>query len=350
MSLTQNLGSKLPDTGTSIFTVMSQMAHQEKALNLSQGFPDFEVSPELIDRIYYYLQKGNNQYAPSPGIFSLRRSIARMNQSLYAVDNDPDQEITITAGATEALFSSITALIQPGDEVILLEPCYDAYRPVITLNQGIPVSVRLKPETFEPYWEQVAQAITKRTKAILINTPHNPSGKVMSHEDMQHLESLAVENDLIVMSDEVYNHLVYDRQSHRSVLQYPGLKDRSIAIFSFGKTFHATGWKVGYAIAQPHITREIRKVHQFVTFSVHTPTQHAVADFLEDLDRVQQINQVFQLKRDLFLSAIKGADFEWIPSQGSYFQILSYGKKTTRPAMELSEYYTRKQKLASIPV
>lgn len=340
--------SRLPDVGTSIFSVMSKMALENNAINLSQGFPDFPVSEELIELIYRNLRDGYNQYAPMPGVPALRKGIAEVISQTYQRSVDPETEITITAGGTEALFASIAALIGAGDEAILFDPSYDSYDPAIRLNGGVPIHLNLLPPSFAVDWNEVKKKISPRTRMIIINTPHNPSGAVLSEQDIQQLERLAVEHDLMVISDEVYERIIFDQKKHESVLRYPELYQRSIAVFSFGKTFHATGWKVGYAVAPPAITREIRKAHQFITFSVNTPVQLALAEYLLSPEHYIHLGEFYQRKRDFFLQQLQGSSLTPLPCYGSYFQLVSYdGKKSDT---EMAEWMTREKGVAPIPV
>lgn len=341
--------SRLPDLGTTIFTIMSRMAQEHNAINLSQGFPDFQVSEELIELVHARMLEGHNQYAPMPGVPSLRNAIAKVIKETHNRNTDPETEITITAGGTEALFATISALISEGDEVILFDPAYDSYNPAIRLNGGKPVPINLLPPKFEIDWDQVKRKITPKTKMIMINTPHNPGGVVLSGDDLNTLEKIALENDLLVLSDEVYERIIFDDIIHQSVLRYPDLASRSIAVFSFGKTFHATGWKVGYTVAPPEITQEIRKAHQFITFSVNTPIQLALAEYMVQPGRLD-IAKFYQRKRDFFLEQIKGSSFKPLRCQGSYFQLLSYKEVSAKPDFEMAEWLTREHKLASIPV
>ena len=342
--------SRLPGIGTSIFSVMSKMAQEHGAINLSQGFPDFPVSEELISRIHENLKAGHNQYAPMPGVPALRAVIAKTVSATYQRPVDPDTEVTITAGGTEALFSTIAALVGVGDEVILFDPSYDSYSPAIRLNGGIPVPISLSGPDFRIDWEEVRAHVRRETKMIMINTPHNPSGAVLTADDLRALEAIALEHDLIVLSDEVYERIIFDGLPHESVLKYPQLMDRSVAVFSFGKTFHATGWKIGYTVASPALTQEIRKAHQFVTFSVNTPIQHALAAYMEEPSHYLSLGEFYQRKRDFFLEQLKGSSFEALPCHGSYFQLLSYRSISDRPEMEMAEWLTKEHKVASIPV
>jgi methionine aminotransferase len=341
--------SRLPEVGTSIFAVMSKMATEYGAINLSQGFPDFPVDAALIDLISEKMRAGHNQYAPMPGVPALRQAIADMVAATYQHRVDADHEITITAGATEALFSTISALVGPGSEVIFFEPAYDSYSPAIRLNGGIPVPIALAPP-FRIDWQEVEQKITPKTRVIIVNTPHNPTGGVLQAADLQELERLALTYGLIVISDEVYERLIFDGQSHESVLKYPALYQQSVAVFSFGKTFHATGWKIGYTVTPPALTAEIRKAHQFITFAVNTPIQWALAEYMQNPAHYTGLGAFYQRKRDFFIDQIKGSSFEVLPCAGSYFQLLSYRAISQKNEVEMAEWLTQTHKVASIPV
>lgn len=344
------IDSRLPEVGTSIFTVMSRMAAEEGAINLSQGFPDFPVSQELIELIYKNMKAGHNQYAPMPGTPALRKSIAEVILKTYQREVDFETEITITAGGTEALFSTIAAFVKHGDEVIVFDPAYDSYDPSIRLNGGLPIHIKLKPPHFGIDWEEVKSKITVRTRMIMINTPHNPTGAILSEADLKTLEQIAVANNLIVVSDEVYERIIFDNHQHQSVLKFPKLAAQSVAVFSFGKTFHATGWKVGYAVAPENLTKEIRKAHQFITFSVNTPVQLAFAEYLTNPNNYLELGNFYQRKRNLFLDQIKGSSFQPLPCFGSYFQLLSYNSVSDKNEMAMAEWMTKEKKLAPIPV
>ncbi|UII28592.1 methionine aminotransferase [Fulvivirga maritima] len=346
-----SLVSKLPEVGTTIFSIMSKMAHDNGAINLSQGFPDFPVSPELIELVNYHMQQGHNQYAPMPGAPSLRQRIADLFHNQYQLTINPETEVTVTAGATEALFVAIQAVVQPGDEVIVFDPAYDSYAPAITLSGGKPIHLELNWPDFSINWQQLAETITSKTRLIIINSPHNPSGTVLISEDLKELESLSKKHkQLFVLSDEVYEHITFDGNNHKTVMQYPELAKKSMAVFSFGKTFHATGWKVGYIIAPEYITKEIRKIHQYVTFSVNTATQMALADFLEDESHYNSISNFYQEKRDVFLEGIKKSRFKPLPSKGTYFQLLSYNGISELGDVAMAEWLTKEHKVASIPI
>jgi len=342
--------SRLPDVGTSIFTVMSKMALDYGAINLSQGFPDFMIDGEIIELVHKYMLAGNNQYAPMPGTPELKRAIAGVIAKSFGRTVNPDTEIVITAGATEATYSAIAALISPGDEVIIFDPAYDSYHPVVRLNGGIPRHINLNENDFTIPWDKVRAQINPRTRMIIVNTPHNPSGAVLTRDDLGELEKIAIENDLLVLSDEVYERLIFDDIEHQSVLRYPALAERSLAVFSFGKTFHATGWKVGYVVAPPHLTDEVRKAHQFVTFSVNTPVQLALAEYLQNPANYLSLGKFYQQKRDFFLDQIKGSSFEPKGCHGSYFQLLSYRNISNKSEVEMAEELTKKFKVAAIPV
>jgi len=344
-----SINSRLPEVGTSIFTVMSRMALEHGAINLSQGFPDFAVSDELIELIYKNLKAGHNQYAPMPGTPDLRRSIADMVTKTYQRPTDAETEVTITAGGAEAIFSTIAALVNAGDEVIMFDPSYDSYDPAIRLNGGVPIHLKLKPTDFSIDWEEVKAKINSRTKLIMINTPHNPTGSVLREADLKILEEIVVAHNLVVLSDEVYERIIFDLE-HQSVLKYPKLAAQSVAVFSFGKTFHATGWKVGYAVAPEYLTKEIRKAHQFITFSVNTPVQLALAEYLMNPANYLQLGKFYEQKRDFFLEQIKGSSLQPLPCFGSYFQLLSYSSVSALGDVEMAEWMTKEKKLAPIPV
>jgi methionine aminotransferase len=324
------------------------MALEYGAINLSQGFPDFPVSEKLIELIHQKMKEGYNQYAPMPGTLALRQAIAEVVKNTYRRNIDFESEITVTAGGTEAIFAAIAALVSAGDEVILFDPSYDSYDPAIRLNGGIPVHINLQPPDFSIDWSEVKKKVTPRTKMIMVNTPHNPTGSVLSPADLIALEQLAVNDNLMVLSDEVYERIIFENKAHQSVLKYPSLAERAIGIFSFGKTFHATGWKVGYAIAPEKITQEIRKAHQFITFSVNTPVQLAMADYLTNPENYLHLGKFYQQKRDFFLNEIKGTSLKPLPCFGSYFQLLSYEEKKSDVTM--AEWMTKEMKLAPIPV
>jgi len=342
--------SKLPATGTTIFTVMSHLAATHQALNLGQGFPGFPIDPELIRLVEKAMRDGHNQYAPMAGWMPLREKLAEKAEGLYGTPINPETDITITAGATQAIFTAITALIHPGDEVILFAPAYDCYAPAVQLCGGIPKWVNLSWPDFAIPWDQVEVMITPRTRMILLNNPGNPAATVWPAEDLQRLHQLTQHTDIILLSDEVYEHLVFDEHTHESVLKFPELYKRSIAVFSFGKTFHATGWKLGYAIGPAVLMAEFRKVHQYNVFSVNTPAQVAMATYLEDQERYLSLSAFYQRKRDLFLSGLVGSRFRWKPAQGTYFQLLSFRELSDADEQPVAEDWTSRHGIASIPV
>ncbi|HIP48561.1 MAG TPA: aminotransferase class I/II-fold pyridoxal phosphate-dependent enzyme [Lutibacter sp.] len=342
--------SKLPQTETSIFAVMSGLAHKHNAINLSQGFPDFKVSQELIDLIYSNMNKGNNQYAPMPGVLNLRISIANKIEKLYGLQVNPESEITITAGATQALFTVITAFIGQGDEAIIFEPAYDSYAPAVKLNGGIPKYISLSKPEFKIDWNEVEDLISDKTKMLIINTPNNPGGFVFEESDMLRLEEITRDKDIVIISDEVYEHIIFDGFTHQSALKFPDLYQRTVAVFSFGKTFHATGWKMGYVIAPEYLMIEIRKVHQFNVFCVNTPIQYALSEYLKNENNYLNLPSFYQQKRDFFVSKIPNSRFKVIPTHGTYFQLLDYSAISDKPEFEFAHWLTKEKGLASIPV
>ncbi len=329
---------------------MSQLANQHTAINLSQGFPDFQVSSKLIKLVEKYMKEGYNQYAPMQGVMSLREIISRKTEELYGKQYNPESEITITAGGTQAIYTAISAFIQEGDEVILFEPAYDSYVPAIKLNGGQPVYVQLKYPDYSIDWNEVTKALTLRTRMIILNTPHNPTGTVFSAEDMEKLSKLVMGSKILILSDEVYEHIIFDNLKHQSVARYPKIADRSIIISSFGKTFHATGWKVGYAIAPESIMKEFRKVHQFMVFSVNTPVQHALADFLERKEEYLELGNFYQEKRDYFINLLKGSKYKITPSKGTYFQAIDYSAVSDEKDYDFAIRLTKDYGVASIPM
>lgn len=340
--------SKLPKVGTTIFTVMSGLAQECNAINLSQGFPDFDSYPELTRLVNHYMSKGMNQYAPMPGIMPLRKAIADKMLDLYGCSTDPDSEITITAGGTQAIYTAIAAMVREGDEVVVIEPAYDSYVPAIELAGGIPVSVQLQPPDHCIDWEGLRRVLNARTRMIIINTPHNPTGAVMTENDMRELERIVSGTELTVISDEVYEHILFDGRKHESVLRYPRLAERSFVVYSFGKTYHATGWKTGYCIAPENLMREFRKVHQFMVFSANTPIQYALSDFIGNKSYLE-LPAFFQKKRDFFLELIKDTPFAFTPAAGSYFQLLDYSSITTEKDTDFAVRLTKEYGIASIP-
>ena len=342
--------SKLPKVGTTIFTHMSRLAEEHKAINLAQGFPEFDCSPDLQKLVDKYIRQGKNQYAPMAGVMALREAISKKVFAATHADYNPESEITITSGATEALYVAISAIVNAGDEVIVFEPAYDSYVPAIEMSGGIPVFVTLDPVYESIDWEIVSNKISEKTKAIIINTPHNPTGKVWTLADLQKLTELAVKYDLLVVSDEVYEHIIFDGGSHISASSIPALAERTFVCGSFGKTFHTTGWKVGYCLAPKDLTVEFRKIHQFMVFSVITPFQFAIAEYLAEPEHYLKLSDFYQSKRDLFLDAIKDIGFTIKPSEGSFFQNVDYGNLSGENDLVLAERLTRETGVASIPV
>jgi methionine aminotransferase len=345
-----NIRSKLPQAGTSIFAVMSALAQEHKAINLSQGFPDFPVSEKLISLINEAMKKGHNQYAPMQGVLALREAIAAKVERIYGVSYNPETEINITAGGTQALYSAISAFVKEGDEVILFEPAYDSYAPAIRLNGGTPIYATLKTPGYTIDWADIKKMISSNTKMIIINTPHNPTGSLIGADDMKMLDKLTRNTDIIVLSDEVYEHLIFDGHRHESVIRYPRLAERSMVVYSFGKTFHATGWKMGYILAPANLMAEFRKAHQFTVFACNTPVQHALAEFLKDEANYDYLPEFYQNKRDYFLKNIAGSRFKVIPCYGTYFQLLDYSAISNEKETDIAIRLTKEFGLASIPV
>ncbi|MHA7055726.1 methionine aminotransferase [Aquimarina sp. M1] len=346
----KNIHTKLPNVSTTIFSVMSKLAADHKAINLSQGFPDFETDKKLIDLVSIAMQKGYNQYPPMPGLLSLREAIAEKTNMLYGSTYHPETEVTITAGATQAIFTIISAYIQPEDEVIIFKPAYDSYEPSIKLFNGTTIPVQLSAPDFKINWQEVAGKITSKTKMIIINTPHNPSGTILSKEDMFQLEALIKNTNIILLSDEVYEHIVFDGKEHQSVARFPGLTERTFITASFGKTFHTTGWKMGYCIAPRDLMSEFRKIHQFNVFCCNHPMQYALAEYLKNSDHYMSLSGFYQEKRNLFLSFIKDSRFSYTPAAGTYFQLLDYSKITDEDDVTFSKRLTKEHKIASIPI
>ncbi len=344
------INSKLPNVGTTIFTVMSKLATDHNAINLSQGFPDFACSEEMISLVNKYMKAGNNQYAPMPGLIGLREILAQKTEELYGAKYDPDSEITITAGATQAIYTAISAVIREDDEVIIFEPAYDCYQPAIELNGGKTVYMQLRAPDYTIDWERVKKMINHHTKMIIINTPHNPTGSVMSMADMIMLEKITKGTDIIILSDEVYEHIIFDKQQHQSVARFPILAERSFIISSFGKTFHTTGWKLGYCVAPKNLMAEFRKVHQFLVFSCNTPIQYALAEYLKQKENYLSLGSFYQQKRDFFINAIKNSKFEFTPAAGTYFQLLRYKNMTNEKDTDYAIRLTKEFGIASIPI
>ena len=349
------LQSKLPDVGTTIFTVMSALANDCNAINLSQGFPSFNPPNALLERITFHLQNGANQYAPMPGVPELRQAIASKTSQLHGRTVDPDTEITVCTGATEGLFSTIQAVVRPGDEVIVFDPAYDSYEPAVTLAGGrtrhVPLALRENGFDFRIDWQRLRDTMTAKTRLIICNFPHNPTGAILAAEDLEQLANVVRGTNTFLLSDEVYEHIVFDGMQHQSLLRHDELLERSFIISSFGKTFHATGWKVGYCIAQPSLTAEFRRVHQFTTFTVITPIQHALADFLQsDPGFYQQLASFYQQKRDQFCKLLQGSRFRFKPAQSTFFQLLDYSDISDELDENLAKTWTRDIGVASIPL
>lgn len=345
-----NIISKLPNLQTSIFTIMSRLAKEHNAVNLSQGFPNFETDKELINLVTKGMKDGHNQYAPMQGIYSLREVIAQKLESLYGTFYHPETEITITAGATQAIFSIISAFVHPKDEVILIKPAYDCYEPAIIANGGKPVFVQMQGADFKIDWTQFEQAITAKTKMVIINTPHNPSGTIFSNADMLQLQKILKNTNIILLSDEVYEHIVFDGLQHESVAKYPDLAVRSFICSSFGKTFHTTGWKMGYCVAPKALMIEFQKIHEFNVFCANHPMQRALTAYLKKPQNYLGLNSFFQQKRDFFLSSIKSSKFTFVPSEGTYFQLLDYSRITMENDVDFAKRLTKEHRIASIPI
>jgi methionine aminotransferase len=344
------LVSKLPHVGTTIFTVMSRLAQENNAINLSQGFPDFDCDPALQDLVTKYMKAGFNQYPPMAGVMALRERIAGKVSALYGANYDPEHEITITPGATYGIFTAIATLIRPGDEVILFEPAYDSYAPAIEVNGGKPVYVRLNFPDYSIDWQAVQSAITAKTRMLVINTPNNPTASVFSAEDLRLLEGMLRKTDVVVVSDEVYEHIVFDGHRHQSAAHFPGLAERSFIVSSFGKTYHVTGWKMGYVLAPKNLMAEFRKVHQFNVFVANSPIQHALAEYMENREAYLSLAAFYQKKRDFFLANLDGSRFTVLPSRGTFFQNLGYERISDEKDSELAVRLTRERGIASIPV
>lgn len=342
--------SKLPQVGTTIFTVMSQLAQQHHALNLSQGFPDFSSPSELIARINSAMQAGHNQYAPMSGLPALRQAIAEKTALLYGTRPDQDTEITVTSGATEALFCAISATVKPGDEVIIFDPAYDSYEPVITLNGGKTTRIPMRYPDYHIDWEEVQSKITAHTRLIIINSPHNPTGTVLKQTDIDHLRGIISQHPIMIISDEVYEHIIFDDNPHLSMLRHEELRSRSFVISSFGKTYHCTGWKLGYCIAPPELSAEFRKIHQYNVFSSCTPMQHAFAEFLKERNQYLNLPLFYQKKRDYFLEKIKSSRFKPLACSGTYFQLLNYSDITHEGDYNYARQLIETANIAAIPV
>jgi len=342
--------SKLPDVGTTIFTVMSALAKEHNAINLSQGFPDFNPDARLVNALEEAMRKGANQYAPMAGLPVLRDKLAAKYNAMYRISINADAEITITAGGTQAIFTAIQAVVHAGDEVVMFAPAYDSYAPAVALAGGKSVYYNMLAPEFKIDWDELALLVNSRTKLIIINTPHNPSATVLSKEDMSRLEQLVKDTDILLLFDEVYEHIVFDGAEHESSLKYPGLFERSFMISSFGKTYHTTGWKVGYCIAPKHLTTEFRKVHQFNVFSVHTPTQYAYSEIMDFPELYLGLPQFYEKKRDYFAEGLGQTKFKVLKSQGTYFQLVDYSAISDMDDIEFCRWLTIEKGVAAIPL
>ncbi|TFW30971.1 pyridoxal phosphate-dependent aminotransferase [Massilia horti] len=346
------LDSRLPAVGTTVFTVMSALAAEHGAVNLGQGFPDFECDPKLLDLVNDAMRSGHNQYPAMAGVPALRAAIASKISQLYGHDYDPLTEITVTAGATQALTTAILCAVHPGDEVIVIEPAYDSYLPAITLAGGVPVTVPMQVDDrgYSVPWDRVAAAVTPRTRLIMVNTPHNPTGTILRRADLEALAAIVEDTDILILSDEVYEHMVYDGERHESVSRHPVLAERAFVVSSFGKTYHVTGWKVGYVAAPVALTAEFRKVHQYNVFSVNTPMQHGIASYIVDPRPYLDLSAFYQTKRDLFRTGLAGTRFTLLPADGTYFQCVRYDGISAMPEAEFAQWLTSEIKVAAIPV
>jgi methionine transaminase len=341
---------KLTNITSSIFAIMSKMADDYGAINLSQGFPDFNCSEELINLFHKYSLGGFNQYAPMAGVPVLREMISNKIEHLYSKKYNPENEITITSGATEALFTAITVVVSPGDEVILFEPAYDSYAPVVRINGGNPVFIPLNKKDFSIDWQRVKDSLTDKTKLIILNSPHNPTGSVISVDDLHKFEEVVRYRELFIISDEVYEHIIFDGIRHVSISESEELSHKAFIISSFGKTFHTTGWKVGYCSAPERLTTEFRKVHQFVVFAVNTPAQYAFAEYMKDKEHYMNLSMFYQQKRDILINALNGSRFKFTPAKGTYFQLLDYSDISDLNDMEFTSILTKKVHVAAIPL
>jgi methionine aminotransferase len=349
MSSQPHFASKLPDVGVSVFSVMTRLANEHKAINLSQGFPDFDCNPALVEAVAQAMRDGHNQYPPMPGVLALRAAIAAKVERCYGHRVDPETEVQVTCGATEALYAALTAFVRTGDEVLLFEPCYDSYVPVVRLSGGKPVFASLRYPDYQVDWDEVARRISPRTRVILLNTPHNPTGMVWSADDIRRLTELVDGTEILLISDEVYEHVIFDGLRHHSLLRYPALRSRACVISSFGKTFHTTGWKVGYAVAPEAILAEVQRVHQFVTFTVHAPSQVAFADFLARDPIAAGLADFYQRKRDRFLDLIAGSRFTPLRCDGTYFVLLDYSAISRDRDQDMAMRLITDHGVASIP-
>ena len=348
--MSPHISSKLPNVGTTIFTVMSALATEYKAVNLGQGFPDYPMSEELTAKVYEAMKQGHNQYAPMPGLISLREAVANKVQQLYHTTINPETEITITPGGTYAIYSAFTTILHPGDEVIVFEPAYDSYIPNIEINGGKVIPLPLTYPDYKIDWDLVRTSITIKTKAIIINSPHNPTGSVLDKNDIEELKQIVADTNIFIVSDEVYEHLIFDELQHESMLKYPELFERSFVCFSFGKTYHCTGWKLGYCIAPAAMMKEYRKVHQFNAFTCFTPAQVALAEHLKNKEAYLSLPRFMQQKRDYFIELMKNTKFDLLTTHGSYFVCASYGRISDESDKDLAIRLTKEAGVATIPV
>jgi methionine aminotransferase len=344
------LESKLPQISTTIFTVMSRLAQTHQAINLSQGFPDFPCDNHLLDEVNDAMRAGHNQYAPMMGLPVLRNEIAQLIEEKYGAKFDPETEVTVTSGATEALFCAIMSLVREGDEVIVIEPAYDSYIPAIELAGANPVCVSLEYPSYQLNWESVRRLVNRNTRAIILNTPNNPSGSILTQEDISQLEKLVSQNNIFIISDEVYEHIIFDGNRHESIARYPNLIDRTLIVSSFGKTFHTTGWKVGYCAGPEYMMREFRKMHQFITFSTATPIQMGIANYMRNRKNINELAAFYQQKRDTFLHLMKNTGFQPLPCAGTYFQLMSYSDISDEKDTDFVIRLTQEFGVAAIPV
>ena len=343
------LQSKLPDLELTIFSVMTQLAIQHGAINLSQGFPDFDTYPELISLVEKYMRAGHNQYAPMQGVMMLRERIAEKVYDMYAAQYDPATEITVTSGATESVFAAISTVVQAGDEVVIFEPAYDAYAPVVQLNGGIPVFLQLKFPDYAIDWNEFENAVSSKTKLIILNYPHNPTGAVLTREDIAHLSRIVENTGAFIVSDEAYEHIIFDDLQHESIARHPQLARRSFVICSFGKTYHTTGWKIGYCLAPEPLSSELQKIHQYLTFASNTPIQMAYAEFMQNKELYLKLPGFYQQKRDLFLDLIAESRFRPLPCKGTYYQMLGYSQISDEPDLAFAMRLTAEHGVAAIP-
>ena len=344
-----NLTSKLPELGVTIFAVMTQLANKHGAINLSQGFPDFDTHPELISLVEKYMRAGHNQYAPMPGVMDLRDAIADKVYDMYGTRYDPATEITVTSGATEAVFAAISAVVQKDDEVIIFEPAYDAYDPIVRLNGGKPVYIQLKHPEYNVDWGEVKRTVSSKTRLIILNYPHNPTGAVLTKQDIQSLVDIVGDTDTLIVSDEAYEHIIFDGLQHESLSRFPQLIQRSFVICSFGKTYHTTGWKIGYCLAPAPLSSELQKIHQFLTFASNTPIQYAYAEFMRKKELVLELPGFYQRKRDRFLNLLRESRFNALPCKGTYYQMLDYSRISNEPDLTFAERLITEYGVGAIP-